>query len=204
MTNKRKSPDAGCRTDMTSFPSKAVQDEFYALYGRALAQWSVIESGMASSFAQLIMPKGLWHTGLTLFFTPSGFHGRAKLFDAGLTNEIATDIQLFFRSAISIAKDYAGTRNKLAHGSIVWSRKTGGTYQFVVKEPIDVKVTKGTVSFTDDLTSNDLEAIIANFGELALIIFEGAQEAEKPVRDFAVLMSRIRALPKQAHTPASN
>jgi len=161
---------------ITRQQQQAVMDAFNLRLGRAVAGWGYVESGLCQYFLRLTgMNQGPNSvTGRRIFYSGFGFDSRARMLGAVLGwVKTKPDINEWLNKIIGKARNYAGSRNEILHGDVLFIGYEKSKYfgQSIIlqgsrhwhADPPDSEV----------ITAQKLEYAAENFGRLAAIIAVG-------------------------------
>lgn len=176
----------------------AAEEKFHLTYGRALAQWAVIEQRMFFWFWQI--------TGLSedmsraVFYSSKNFAGRADMLEAALSASTTPDnVTEFLKAAMKKARQFSSFRNQLAHGETMFDAQPASPnhLQTVL---IDGKHNDGTT--TTVTTVEQIEVATGNFRELSRLIMDVLMYLQGQFFDEQASPEQcrelVRALPNQA------
>jgi hypothetical protein len=166
-------------------------DQFYHMYGKALAAWGEIEYGLSLWFQ---VCTGLeYNTAQNLFFSGRSFSTRSDLLFSAL--ETATLDEQWYNFVVegtNKANCHSAARNRLAHGLMHPNRATDETLDWHIKEPAQWQG-------KDGYDRQQISTIAANFKTLSTILrlsFLTHQLKEPPTRFFRQLLE----LPNEAYS----
>lgn len=176
-----------------------VESTFYAQFGRTMAAWGYVESTLCTFFERLtqMYPP----LARRIYYSPAGFDGRVRMLNATL-DVVRTEpnVSDFLRKAVGKARNYAGSRNKIAHGDALYIEVEGSKYrnQMIVLE--GRSHWRMDIPPEDVITISNLEIAYDNFGRLAALLlaalnFDGSSPDLSPTK----LQELVPVLPTTAH-----
>ncbi|MFN3764509.1 MAG: hypothetical protein ACK4R3_02960 [Aliihoeflea sp.] len=176
----------------------AAEEKFHLAYGRALAQWAVVEQRMFFWFWQITgLPQDM---SRAVFYSSKNFAGRADMLEAALgASATPDDVTEFLRSAMKKARQFSSFRNQLAHGETMFDPQPDSPnhLQTVL---IDGKHNDGTLA--NVTTVEQIEAATGNFRELSRLIVDVLVHLQGQFRAEHVSPEKctelVRALPNRA------
>jgi hypothetical protein len=137
-------------------------DQFYHIYGKALAAWGEIEYGLSLWFQ---VCTGLeYNIAQNLFFSGRSFSTRSDLlFSAMETATLDEKWNGFLVEGADKAGGYSGTRNRLAHGVMHPNHVRPDSIEWRIKEP-------SRWQGKDGYDHLQISTIAANFKTLSTIL----------------------------------
>jgi hypothetical protein len=173
-------------------------DEFHLEIGRCSSRWAIIESGIFQWFERITkMPPGM---ARRIFYSMSGFDGRRRMFQSAIGTVPSDLMTEYLKLLCSKAGNYSGSRNKMAHGDVLFIEFPGSKHYST-----HIILEGGTTWIADPpdemvLTLDNLRMMTENFKFLAGFIVDSLNWRG----DMAVMPSRwtelVRLLPNPAHT----
>ena len=166
-------------------------DQFYHIYGKALASWGEIEYGLSLWFQ---VCTGLEHNAAqNLFFSGRSFSTRSDLLFAAL--ETANLDEKWHKVVVEGANKaglHSATRNRLAHGLMHPNRSTDDKMDWKIKEPAQWQG-------KDGYSHQQISVIAANFKSLSTILRHSflAHELKEPPTGF---FRQLLELPNEAYS----
>jgi hypothetical protein len=138
------------------------KDKSFLAFGRAMAAWASLESGLYAWFEHVTLLDTRKAT--PLYYSATNFKSRLDLLRAAMQSfQIEDDELKFLTAAIKRAVEYNGFRNKLAHGEF--------TFEGLIiesKHP-DRKIARDTA-----IDRSGLDIAAQNFRALAELMWEPA------------------------------
>ncbi len=124
MSSKRVSPD----NDISPFEPPE-QAPFFEEVGRAMSYWASVEAALAELYA-IALNHNNRRPAKVSFWTVVAFEAKRQLADEGISAAIGDNTKLLakWQKLSDQLRNNAGTRNKIAHGTIVttsWTTKKG-------------------------------------------------------------------------------
>ncbi len=167
------------------------RDQFYHIFGKALAAWAEIEYGLSLWFTVLTNLE--FEMGQNIFFSGRAFQTRSDALFAVLeTTELSPEWHEFVIEAQNKALAYNAKRNRLAHGMMHPNAldDLGHPKDWRLKEIAEWTQSAG-------LSHADLVTMAANFRSLADILrYSFLTGANKGTPE--EFLQRLRALPNEA------
>jgi hypothetical protein len=174
-------------------------DAMHLRIGQAIGKWGYVESTLATWFQRLTNMHPI--TARRVFYSVTGFDARRRMFVAAVRSAASKpDISEYLIALINKAGKYAGTRNQIVHGDMLFIEYAGSKHcgtsiilqgrQHWVADPPDSEV----------LTTENLEIARDNFGTLALYSAAGLNWDGSPEKSPLRFLEQIRELPVPAHS----
>jgi hypothetical protein len=186
-------------TKLTAEQQLQIGNLFHQKLGQCVASWSFVESSLCTYFTRLTQMHPV--TARRIFYSATGFDARAKMLIAAIGSvKTEPDISAFLNKIVGKARNYAGSRNAIMHGDVMFVGFEGSKHygQYIIlqgrqhwhADPPD----------SDVITLENLNMAAENFGRLAACIlvslnWDGKTAEKSPLR----LIELIEKLPKEAH-----